>query len=68
VLYVNAVRSPMLAGRAGWIHTPLDVDAMRAAPTFMPEGLYLAHVGYPEAFAVPPASLGSVPWSGIWSE
>ena len=154
VLYINAVRSPMLTGRAGWIHTPLDLDAMRAAaqyllgehdfsafrssecqakspvkhlyqidirqagdmvqfrfranaflhhmvrnlmgclvavgrgrhpvswladvlesrdrdcaaPTFMPEGLYLAHVGYPEAFAVPPAPLGSVPWSGIWSE
>lgn len=154
VLYVSPVRSPMLVGRAGWIHTPLDVDAMRAAaqcligehdfsafrssecqakspvkhlygidirqagdlihfrfranaflhhmvrnlmgslvgvgrgrypvswladvlasrdrrraaPTFMPEGLYLAHVGYPEAFAVPPAPLGSVPWSGIWSE
>ncbi len=31
LLYVHPVRSPMLAGRAGWIHTPLDVDAMRAA-------------------------------------
>ena len=30
-LYVHPVRSPMLAGRAGWIHTPLDDDAMRAA-------------------------------------
>ena len=154
VLHVHPVRAPMLAGRAGWIHTPLDVDAMReaarcligehdfsafrssecqaktpvkhlyqidiratgelvhfrfranaflhhmvrnlmgclvavgrgrypvawmadvlasrdrdrAAPTFMPEGLYLARVGYPEPFAVPPASLGSMPFGGIWSE
>lgn len=154
VLHVHPVRSPLLAGRAGWIYTPLDLDAMReaahcligehdfsafrssecqaktpikhlhqidirscgdlihfrfranaflhhmvrnlmgcliavgrgrypaewlaevlasrnrdrAAPTFMPEGLYLAQVGYPEAFAVPPAPLGSAPWSGIWSE
>jgi len=153
-LYVHPVRSPMLAARAGWVHTPLDVDAMRAAaayligerdfsafrssecqakspvkhlyqidvrpqgdfihfrfranaflhhmvrnlmgclvaigrgrhapewladvlasrdrnraaPTFMPEGLYLAHVGYPETFAVPPAHLGSVPWSDVWND
>lgn len=31
VLYVHPVRSPMLATRAGWVHTTLDVDAMRAA-------------------------------------
>ena len=154
VLYVNAVRSPMLTARAGWIHTPLDVDAMReaaahligehdfsafrssecqaktpvkhlyqidirpqgdfihfrfranaflhhmvrnlmgclvavgrgrypaawmaevlagrdrsqAAPTFMPDGLYLAQVGYPDEFAVPPAHTASVPWSTIWSD
>ena len=28
---VHPVRSPMLTGRAGWVHTPLDVDAMREA-------------------------------------
>ncbi|AIO28416.1 MULTISPECIES: tRNA pseudouridine(38-40) synthase TruA [Burkholderia] len=153
-LYVHPVRSPMLAGRAGWIHTPLDDDAMRAAaahligehdfssfrssecqsktpvkhlyqidvrrvghfihfrfranaflhhmvrnlmgclvavgrgrypadwladvlagrdrnlaaPTFMADGLYLAHVGYPAEFAVPPAQLGSVPWSSVWAD
>lgn len=153
-LYVHPVRSPMLASRAGWIHTPLDDDAMReaaahligehdfsafrssecqsktpvkhlyqidirragdfihfrfranaflhhmvrnlmgclvavgrgrypaawiadvlagrdrnrAAPTFMADGLYLAHVGYPAEFAVPPAQLGSVPWSGVWAD
>jgi tRNA pseudouridine38-40 synthase len=154
VLYVNPVRSPMLAKRAGWVHTPLDVDAMRdsiacllgehdfssfraadcqsktpvkhlyqidvreqgdfihfrfranaflhhmvrnlmgclvaigrgrhpaswmadvlaardrrvAAPTFMPDGLYLAEVGYPEHFAVPPPHIASMPWSAIWAE
>jgi tRNA pseudouridine38-40 synthase len=152
VLHVNAVRSPMLASRAGWIHTQLDVDAMRdaatcligehdfsafrssecqaktpvkhlyqvdileagafvhfrfranaflhhmvrnlmgclvavgrgrypphwladvlagrdrtrAAPTFMPDGLYLARVGYPAAFAVPTPDMGSAPWSAVW--
>ncbi|WP_186079454.1 tRNA pseudouridine(38-40) synthase TruA [Burkholderia gladioli] len=153
-LYVHPVRSPMLASRAGWVHTPLDIEAMReaarhligehdfssfrssecqsktpvkhlhqidirasgsfihfrfranaflhhmvrnlmgcliavgrgrypagwmaevlaarnrerAAPTFAPDGLYLAHVGYPEEFAVPPAQLGSVPWSTVWAD
>ncbi|RKT20622.1 tRNA pseudouridine(38-40) synthase [Paraburkholderia sp. RAU2J] len=154
VLYVSPVRSPMLATRAGWVHVPLDVDAMRAgaahligehdfsafrssqcqaktpvkhlyqidvrqngnfihfrfranaflhhmvrnlmgclieigrrrhapewmievlasrrrdcaAPTFMPDGLYLAQVGYPERFAVPAPQTGSVPWSTVWTE
>jgi tRNA pseudouridine38-40 synthase len=153
-LYVHPVRSPMLSARAGWVHTPLDVEAMRAAtayligehdfsafrssecqaktpvkhlyqidvrqqgdfihfrfranaflhhmvrnlmgclvaigrgrypatwmaevlasrdrnhaaPTFMPDGLYLAQVGYPEEFAVPAAQSGSVPWSTVWTE
>ncbi|MET5012738.1 tRNA pseudouridine(38-40) synthase TruA, partial [Burkholderia pseudomallei] len=30
-LYVHPVRAPMLAGRAGWVHTPLDVVAWREA-------------------------------------
>ncbi|WP_244138839.1 tRNA pseudouridine(38-40) synthase TruA, partial [Burkholderia sp. BCC1640] len=30
-LYVHPVRSPMLASRAGWVHTPLDIEAMREA-------------------------------------
>jgi tRNA pseudouridine38-40 synthase len=30
-LYVDPVRAPLLAGRAGWIHTPLDLDAMKSA-------------------------------------
>ncbi|CAH2788490.1 MAG: tRNA pseudouridine(38-40) synthase (EC [uncultured Paraburkholderia sp.] len=154
VLYVNPVRSPMLATRAGWSHASLDVDAMRvaaalligehdfsafrssqcqaktpvkhlyqidvlqqgdfvhfrfranaflhhmvrnimgcfvyigrgrrpvdwmaevlagrdrefAAPTFMPDGLYLAQVRYPEQFDVPAPQIGSVSWSTVWTE
>ncbi len=152
VLYAHPVRSPLLAGRVGWTHVPVDLEAMRmaasyllgehdfsafrssecqaktpvkylyridirragdfihfrfranaflhhmvrnlmgsliavgrgrqpaswlaevlesrdrrhAAPTFMPDGLYLAQVGYPAEFAVPAAQLGSVPWSEEW--
>jgi tRNA pseudouridine38-40 synthase len=154
VLHVHPVRSPMLSGRAGWVHTPLDLAAMQAAarhligehdfssfrssecqsktpvkhvydvdirrsgaflhfrfranaflhhmvrnfmgcliavgrgrqspewlievlasrnrdaaaPTFMPDGLYLARVGYPAEFAVPGAVLDSVPWSEVWAD
>ncbi|HEX8958181.1 MAG TPA: tRNA pseudouridine(38-40) synthase TruA [Burkholderiaceae bacterium] len=31
VLYNNAVRSPLLRGRAGWVFRPLDVERMREA-------------------------------------
>ncbi|SFU76659.1 tRNA pseudouridine(38-40) synthase TruA [Pseudoduganella namucuonensis] len=31
LLYNNAIRSPLLAGRAGFCHRPLDVERMRAA-------------------------------------
>jgi tRNA pseudouridine38-40 synthase len=154
VLYANPVRSPMLTGRAGWIHAPLDIDAMRAAaacllgkhdfsafrssecqaktpvkhlyqidirsqgglihfrfranaflhhmvrnlmgclvavgrgrhpvawladvlasrnrnlaaPTFMPDGLYLAHVAYPETFDVPSVPFGSALWAHVWND
>jgi tRNA pseudouridine38-40 synthase len=43
-------------------------DRNQAAPTFMPDGLYLAQVGYPEEFTVPAAQSGSVPWSTVWTE
>jgi len=43
-------------------------DRNRAAPTFMPDGLYLAQVGYPAEFAVPAAQTGSVPWSSVWND
>ena len=33
----------------------------------MPDGLYLAEVGYPENFAVPAPHLGSMPWSAVWA-
>ena len=153
-LYVHPVRSPMIAARAGWVFTPLDVQAMReaaqhligehdfssfrssqcqsktpvkhlyqidirtdgafvhfrfranaflhhmvrnlmgclvtvgrgreradwaatvlaarsrqiAAPTFMPDGLYLADVGYPGEFELPAPNLASAAWSGIWAD
>jgi tRNA pseudouridine38-40 synthase len=43
-------------------------DRNQAAPTFMPDGLYLAQVGYPDEFAVPAAQSGSVPWNTVWTE
>jgi tRNA pseudouridine38-40 synthase len=43
-------------------------DRKAAAPTFMPDGLYLAEVGYPENFAVPAPHLGSMPWSAVWAD
>ncbi|BDD94736.1 tRNA pseudouridine(38-40) synthase TruA [Pandoraea sp. XJJ-1] len=153
VLYVHPVRSPLLEGRCGWLHTPLDIDAMRAAsrvlvgehdfsafrssecqaktpvkhlyaidieqhghffvfrfrasaflhhmvrnimgclvavgrgrqpaswmtdvlasldrrqaaPTFMPDGLYLARVGYPERFAVPEPNWAAWPFPMPWA-
>lgn len=152
VLYVDPVRAPLLKGQCGWLHTPLDLDAMRqaaqclagehdfsafrssecqaktpvkhlyaidigqqgqfyvfrfranaflhhmvrnlmgclvsigkgrqpsawmaevlvsrdrrcAAPTFMPDGLYLAQVGYPEHFAVPAPHWGAWPFPMPW--
>lgn len=35
VLYVHPVRSPLLAGRVGWTHVPLDVGAMQMAATYL---------------------------------
>ncbi|HAT30605.1 MAG TPA: tRNA pseudouridine(38-40) synthase TruA [Janthinobacterium sp.] len=35
VLYNNPIRSPLLAGRAGWVFRPLDVQAMRAAARYL---------------------------------
>ncbi len=35
VLQSSAVRSPLLAGRVGWTHTPLDMDKMRAALAYL---------------------------------
>ncbi len=35
VLYNHPVRSPILAGRVGWVFRPLDEDKMREAATFL---------------------------------
>jgi tRNA pseudouridine38-40 synthase len=35
-------------------------DRTRAAPTFMPDGLYLSHIRYPSRFALP--DCGRIPW------
>lgn len=52
-----------------WLAEVLDSrDRNRAAPTFMPEGLYLARVGYPAEFEVPGPHAGSVPWSAVWAD
>ena len=54
---------------ASWMAELLEArDRKRAAPTFMPDGLYLAEVGYPENFAVPAPRLGSYPWSAVWQD
>lgn len=49
ILYVGQGRKP-----AQWIDELLaQRDRRLAAPTFMPDGLYLAHVQYPREFALP---------------
>ena len=54
---------------ASWMAELLEArDRKRAAPTFMPDGLYLAEVGYPENFVVPAPRLGSYPWSAVWQD
>ena len=35
VLQVSPVRSPLLVGRVGWVHTPLNMQAMREAATLL---------------------------------
>lgn len=35
VLYNHPVRSPLLAGKAGWVFRPLDVERMRAAARYL---------------------------------
>lgn len=35
VIYNHPVRSPLLAGKAGWVFRPLDVELMRAASTYL---------------------------------
>jgi tRNA pseudouridine38-40 synthase len=35
VLYIDAVKPTLLSGKVGWVHTALDVDAMREAAAFL---------------------------------
>lgn len=35
VIYNHPVRSPLLAGKAGWVFRPLDIDPMRAAAHYL---------------------------------
>ncbi len=42
-------------------------DRRAASPTFMPDGLYLAKVGYPAEYELPEPNLKSYPWSEVWS-
>ncbi|MFC7513939.1 tRNA pseudouridine(38-40) synthase TruA [Herbaspirillum sp. GCM10030257] len=39
-----------------------DRDRSRAAPTFMPDGLYLAKIAYDEKWKLPQESTGAIPW------
>jgi len=41
-------------------------DRKLAAPTFMPDGLYLAEVAYPPEFRIPEPNLAAFPWSDVW--
>jgi tRNA pseudouridine38-40 synthase len=42
-------------------------DRRAAAPTFMPDGLYLASVAYPPEFEIPAPQLAAFPWSDVWN-
>ncbi len=67
----NLLGSLLMVGRqqkpAHWVQDILETrDRQRAAPTFMPDGLYLAHIHYPEIFDLPkPVMTG---WLGeaVW--
>jgi tRNA pseudouridine38-40 synthase len=52
---------------AEWLQEVLESRERRlGAPTFMPDGLYLAEVAYPAEFALPRANLASQPWNDVW--
>lgn len=62
----NLVGSLAAIGRgrqdAGWLAAVLaGRDRRAAAPTFMPDGLYLSQIAYPDAFVLPPADLSALP-------
>ena len=48
--------------KAEWVSELLThKDRTRAAPTFMPDGLYLSHIRYPSRFDLP--DIGRAPWA-----
>ncbi|TMS58241.1 tRNA pseudouridine(38-40) synthase TruA [Imbroritus primus] len=56
-------------GRAGpdWMRELLEGrDRTVAAPTFMPDGLYLARVGYPDTFVLPEPDLAASLFYGVF--
>lgn len=60
LLYIGQGKQP-----AAWIDELLmHRDRRRAAPTFAPDGLYLAHVSYPVEFGLPEGS----PTERLWSQ
>lgn len=69
----NIMGCLMMVGRAkqpvSWLHTVMAARERRfAAPTFMPDGLYLTQVRYPDEFNLP-SSLLSPNWiGGFWTE
>jgi tRNA pseudouridine38-40 synthase len=42
-------------------------DRRKAAPTFMPDGLYLADVKYPEPYRLPRADLSASLFHGVFA-
>jgi len=68
----NFMGSLLAVGRGryppAWLAEVRDCrDRRVAAPTFMPDGLYLAQVGYPAHFAIPQPNLAAFPWSDVWA-
>ncbi len=54
---------------AGWMAEVLaSRDRKCAAPTFMPDGLYLADVKYPEAFRIPAADSSASLFHGVFAD
>ncbi len=63
LVYIGQGRQP-----SGWIRDLLDQkDRKLAAPTFAPDGLYLARVRYPEHFSLPSPSLGELRYTHLVS-
>jgi tRNA pseudouridine38-40 synthase len=69
----NLVGSLIAVGRGRyppeWIDTLLLArDRKLAAPTFMPDGLYLTRVGYPAEFEMPPPNVAARPGGWQWPD